>query len=155
MLLRNLVWGLQTVESLTHSSFKIYLIVIKRNIHLANINGKNVGTSSHAWLERRNKDVFTKQARKDNYRCRSAYKLKEINDKHHILKPGHIVIDCGAAPGSWSQVAVECVNALSEGMMFYLYPICIIWCINQHVRLILCIICQLSSSEIQIDLFCA
>lgn len=45
------------------------------------------------------------------FRCRSAFKLLEMNEKHLFLKPGHIVIDCGAAPGSWTQVAVKKVNA--------------------------------------------
>lgn len=46
-----------------------------------------------------------------NFRCRSAFKLAEIDDKHQILRPGMVVVDCGCAPGSWSQVAVERVNS--------------------------------------------
>lgn len=45
------------------------------------------------------------------YRCRSAFKLIEIDDRFNLLKPGQTVIDCGAAPGSWTQVAVHRVNA--------------------------------------------
>lgn len=45
------------------------------------------------------------------HRCRSAFKLLEINEKHNILRPGQTVIDCGAAPGSWSQVAVQETNS--------------------------------------------
>ncbi len=52
----------------------------------------------------------------ENYRARSAFKLLEINSQHHILKPGSVVIDCGAAPGSWSQVAVEKVNSKGQGI---------------------------------------
>lgn len=46
-----------------------------------------------------------------NYRCRSSFKLVEINEKHKIFQPGHIVIDIGAAPGSFSQVCVKAVNS--------------------------------------------
>ncbi|XP_038118351.1 rRNA methyltransferase 2, mitochondrial isoform X2 [Culex quinquefasciatus] len=46
-----------------------------------------------------------------NYRCRSAFKLLEIDQKYNIIKPGFTVIDCGAAPGSWSQIAVKQSNA--------------------------------------------
>ena len=51
----------------------------------------------------------------DNYRARSAFKLLEIDARYQLLRPGHVVVDCGAAPGSWSQVAVERVNALGKG----------------------------------------
>ncbi|NXP13002.1 MRM2 methyltransferase, partial [Thinocorus orbignyianus] len=64
------------------------------------------------WLERQLKDPFVKAAKKEHYRCRSAFKLLEIDDKLRILRPGLAVLDCGAAPGAWSQVAVERVNAL-------------------------------------------
>lgn len=45
------------------------------------------------------------------YRCRSAFKLIEMDDRFKFLSPGQIVVDCGAAPGSWTQVAVKRVNA--------------------------------------------
>ena len=48
-------------------------------------------------------------------RCRSAFKLIEIDDSFNILAPGHCVVDCGAAPGSWTQVAVHRVNATGKG----------------------------------------
>ncbi|KAK7003879.1 rRNA methyltransferase 2 mitochondrial [Biomphalaria glabrata] len=70
--------------------------------------------SSNIWLERQRRDIFVKQAGAENYRCRSAFKLKQINEKFSILCPGHIVIDCGSAPGSWCQVAVQEVNATGE-----------------------------------------
>ncbi|XP_043567751.1 rRNA methyltransferase 2, mitochondrial isoform X4 [Chiloscyllium plagiosum] len=63
------------------------------------------------WLSRQLRDPYVKSARQQNFRCRSAFKLLEINEKHNILKPGNSVIDCGAAPGAWSQVAVDRVNA--------------------------------------------
>lgn len=46
-----------------------------------------------------------------NYRCRSCFKLIEIDEKHKFLKPGQVVVDIGAAPGSWSQIAVQAVNS--------------------------------------------
>lgn len=60
--------------------------------------------TSKAWMKEHVNDFFVKQARKDGYRSRAAYKLLEIAARDHILKPGLIVVDLGAAPGSWSQV---------------------------------------------------
>nr|XP_042903489.1 rRNA methyltransferase 2, mitochondrial-like [Parasteatoda tepidariorum] len=62
---------------------------------------------SNDWLTRQLNDVYVRKSRYDRYRCRSAYKLLEIDEKYNILKPGHSVVDCGAAPGSWTQVAVK------------------------------------------------
>ncbi|XP_049800850.1 rRNA methyltransferase 2, mitochondrial isoform X1 [Schistocerca nitens] len=70
------------------------------------------GKSSHLWLLRQFSDPYVEKAKMSNYRCRSAFKLREIDDRFRILSPGQCVIDCGAAPGSWTQVAVERVNAL-------------------------------------------
>ncbi|MBL8497168.1 RlmE family RNA methyltransferase [Nitrosomonas sp. JL21] len=61
--------------------------------------------TSKAWMKEHVNDFFVKQAQKDGYRSRAAYKLLEIDERDHILKPGMLVIDLGAAPGSWSQVA--------------------------------------------------
>ncbi|XP_007903945.1 rRNA methyltransferase 2, mitochondrial isoform X2 [Callorhinchus milii] len=63
------------------------------------------------WVARQLRDPFVKAAQRENYRCRSAFKLLEINEKHKFLRPGVKVVDCGAAPGAWSQVAVHQVNA--------------------------------------------
>ncbi|PSJ17413.1 RlmE family RNA methyltransferase [Nitrosomonas supralitoralis] len=61
--------------------------------------------TSKAWMKEHVNDFFVKQARKEGYRSRAAYKLLEIAEREHILKSGLIVVDLGAAPGSWSQVA--------------------------------------------------
>lgn len=61
--------------------------------------------TSKAWMKEHVNDFFVKQARKEGYRSRAAYKLLEITERDHILKSGLIVVDLGAAPGSWSQVA--------------------------------------------------
>jgi len=64
-------------------------------------------SSSTQWLQRQLNDPYVAAARRDGYRSRAAYKLAEIDDKFHILKPGARVVDLGAAPGGWTQIAVE------------------------------------------------
>ena len=61
--------------------------------------------SSANWLQRHVNDPFVKQAQKDGYRSRSAYKLIELNEKDQLIRPGMRVVDLGSAPGGWSQVA--------------------------------------------------
>jgi 23S rRNA (uridine2552-2'-O)-methyltransferase len=67
--------------------------------------------SSKLWLERQLNDPYVVQAKRDGYRSRAAYKLLEIDDKYHLLKPGQTVVDLGAAPGGWSQIATKRVGA--------------------------------------------
>jgi 23S rRNA (uridine2552-2'-O)-methyltransferase len=67
--------------------------------------------ASTLWLERQLNDPYVAQARREGYRSRAAYKLIEIDDKHRLLKPGQRVVDLGAAPGGWSQVAAARVQA--------------------------------------------
>ena len=67
--------------------------------------------SSRRWLERQLNDPYVARARKEGFRARAAFKLIEIDDRHRLLKPGARVLDLGAAPGSWSQVAVRRVGA--------------------------------------------
>ncbi len=67
--------------------------------------------SSSRWLQRQKKDPYVKQAQQSHYRSRAVYKLKEINEKDHLLKKGQTIIDLGSAPGSWSQYAAEQVGA--------------------------------------------
>ena len=67
--------------------------------------------SSSRWLERQAKDIYVHAAQREGYRSRAAYKLIELDDKFHILKAGQRVIDLGAAPGGWTQVAVSRVHA--------------------------------------------
>ena len=62
------------------------------------------------WLNKRKQDFFYKKAKAEKYRARSAYKLIEIQKKFHIIKVGDIIIDLGAAPGSWSQVALDFIG---------------------------------------------
>jgi 23S rRNA (uridine2552-2'-O)-methyltransferase len=63
--------------------------------------------SSNQWLQRHVKDPFVRKARAEGYRSRAAYKLIEINNKERFLVPGTRVVDLGAAPGGWAQVAAQ------------------------------------------------
>ena len=63
--------------------------------------------SSQAWLERQINDPFSARARAMGYRSRAAFKLTEIDERFHLLKPGAKVIDLGCAPGGWVQVALQ------------------------------------------------
>ena len=67
--------------------------------------------SSSLWLERQLNDPYVARARREGYRSRSAFKLIEIDDKHRLLRPGQRIVDLGAAPGGWSQVAAERTRA--------------------------------------------
>ena len=73
--------------------------------------GKSRSLSSKLWLERQLNDPYVARAKREGYRSRAAYKLIEIDDKHRLLKPGARVVDLGAAPGGWSQVAAKRVGA--------------------------------------------
>ena len=68
--------------------------------------------SSKRWLERQLNDPYVARARREGFRGRAAFKLIEIDDKHHLLRKGARVIDLGAAPGGWSQVAARRVGAV-------------------------------------------
>ena len=70
---------------------------------------------STQWLQRQLNDPYVQEARKDGYRSRSAYKLRQIDEKFKLLKPGIRVIDLGAAPGGWTQIAVEKVLPETSG----------------------------------------
>jgi len=70
--------------------------------------------SSTLWLERQLNDPYVRRAKSEGFRGRAAYKLAEIDDRYRFLVPGARVVDLGCAPGGWSQVAVERVNALGE-----------------------------------------
>lgn len=71
---------------------------------------KRLSKSSRAWIEEHLNDPFVKQAQIDGYRSRAAYKLLEINDKVGAISKGAYVVDLGAAPGGWSQVAAKLVG---------------------------------------------
>ena len=70
--------------------------------------------SSQKWLERQLNDPYVARAKREGYRSRAAYKLIETDDKYRLLKAGQRVVDLGAAPGGWSQVAARKVGS-AEG----------------------------------------
>jgi len=74
--------------------------------------------SSRHWLKEHFTDPFVKQAQKEGFRARSVYKLKEIHDRHRIIKPSMVVVDLGAAPGGWSEFVAGIVGA--QGKVFAL-----------------------------------
>src|SRR5436190_5057095 len=73
--------------------------------------GKTRSLSSKLWLDRQLNDPYVARAKREGYRSRAAYKLMEIDDKFRILGKGARVVDLGAAPGGWSQVAAKRVGA--------------------------------------------
>jgi len=75
---------------------------------------KKVKNSSRRWLERQLNDPYVKRAHAEGYRSRAAFKLIEIDDRYKLLKPGQRVVDLGAAPGGWCQVAVSRVKSSAE-----------------------------------------
>jgi len=77
--------------------------------------GKNRSVSSRQWLERQLNDPYVARAKKEGLRSRAAYKLIEIDDKARFLKKGARVIDLGAAPGGWSQIAARRVGSPGQG----------------------------------------
>jgi len=62
------------------------------------------------WYREKKREHYYKQAKKDGYRARSAYKLKQINKKYNLIKNGDIVVDLGAAPGGWSQITKKIIG---------------------------------------------
>ena len=83
----------------------------RRELKVRVKSGKGRSLSSKLWLERQLNDPYVARAKHAGYRSRAAFKLTEIDDKHHVLKPGARVVDLGAAPGGWSQVAAKRVGA--------------------------------------------
>ncbi len=75
------------------------------------ITNQKLSKSSRAWMREHLDDPFVKKAQKEGYRARAAYKLLEIQEKYKMIKPGMTVVDLGAAPGSWSQIAGKLVGA--------------------------------------------
>jgi 23S rRNA (uridine2552-2'-O)-methyltransferase len=67
--------------------------------------------TSKAWMREHVTDVYVKRAKAEGYRSRAAYKLIEIDQRERLLRPGQLVVDLGAAPGGWSQVAAQRVSA--------------------------------------------
>jgi 23S rRNA (uridine2552-2'-O)-methyltransferase len=82
----------------------------KLAVKLRTAKGRKI--ASTRWLQRQLNDPYVEEAKRRGYRSRAAFKLIEIDDKYRFLKPGMTVVDLGAAPGGWSQIAVERVGAV-------------------------------------------
>src|SRR5215216_96147 len=76
-------------------------------LHVTVKSGGKRKLSSKLWLERQLNDPYVARAKREGYRSRAAFKLTEIDDKYRVLKKGARVVDLGAAPGGWSQVAAK------------------------------------------------
>lgn len=77
-----------------------------RNIKQKLRTAKGRKLSSTRWLQRQLSDPYVAEAKRQGYRSRAAFKLEQMDDRYHLLKPGARVVDLGAAPGGWTQVAV-------------------------------------------------
>lgn len=86
----------------------------QRDLRVRVKSAKGRKLSSTLWLERQLNDPYVTRAKREGYRGRAAYKILELDEKYGFLVPGARVVDLGAAPGGWSQVAVARVNALGE-----------------------------------------
>jgi 23S rRNA (uridine2552-2'-O)-methyltransferase len=76
----------------------------------------NLKESSRRWLERHINDPYVQRSRMEGYRSRAVYKLLEIDEKHHILQGARRIIDLGAAPGGWSQIAARVTNSDNDNI---------------------------------------
>ena len=83
----------------------------QRQLHVRLKQARKHSPSSQRWLERQLNDPYVAAAQREGWRSRAAYKLMEIDDKHRFLKPGKVVVDLGAAPGGWSQIAAQRVQS--------------------------------------------
>ena len=78
--------------------------------------------SSRCWLDRQHSDPYVQQAKDEGYRSRATYKLQEINARDKIFAKGMTVVDLGAAPGGWSQVAVESIGQTGKVLAIDILP---------------------------------
>lgn len=85
----------------------------QRQLNVRVKTARSRSNSSARWLERQLNDPYVTAAKREGFRSRAAYKLLEIDDKHRLLRPGQRVVDLGAAPGGWSQIAAERVKSIS------------------------------------------
>lgn len=79
--------------------------------------------SGSAWMHEHVSDTFVKQAQREGYRSRAAYKLLEIDKRDRLIRPGMTVVDLGAAPGSWSQVVINKLKGQGKLLAIDLLPV--------------------------------
>jgi 23S rRNA (uridine2552-2'-O)-methyltransferase len=85
-----------------------------RSLHVRVKKTGSIKESSRRWLERHLNDPYVHRSKAEGYRSRAAFKLTEINDRYKILKPGMKIIDLGAAPGGWCQVAAQICGSSND-----------------------------------------
>jgi 23S rRNA (uridine2552-2'-O)-methyltransferase len=90
----------------------------KLSVRVRTAKGRKI--ASTRWLQRQLNDPYVEEAKRQGYRSRAAFKLAEIDDKYHLLRPGMTVVDLGAAPGGWSQVAAQRVELAEKGKVIAL-----------------------------------
>jgi len=111
---------------LVSESAKIFfLFVVERHGAIIRIGLESMtkGSSSKRWLQRQEADEYVKRARAEGWRSRAVYKLLEIQERDRLLRPGARVIDLGAAPGAWSQLAAGIVGPSGMVVAVDLLPI--------------------------------
>ena len=86
-----------------------------RNLAVRVRTAKQRDHASTLWLERQLNDPYVAEAKRRGYRSRAAFKLAQLDEKYRLLKPGMRIVDLGAAPGGWTQIAVERTRAESSG----------------------------------------
>lgn len=85
----------------------------QKKVHVKTRNKRSI--SSARWLERQLNDPYVAAAKADGYRSRAAYKIIQMNEDLDLFKPGYKVVDLGAAPGGWTQIAVDIINPEKTG----------------------------------------
>jgi len=86
-------------------------------------HAKKLRASSRRWLERQLNDPYVSEARRRGYRSRAAFKLIELDEKFGLLRKGHRIVDLGAAPGGWTQIALEGVGPSGKVVAIDLSPV--------------------------------
>lgn len=76
--------------------------------------GKRSKKANRAWMHQHLTDPYVRQAQKDGYRARAAYKLQEIDEALHLVQPGQCVVDLGSAPGAWSQYVARKLHLAAD-----------------------------------------
>jgi 23S rRNA (uridine2552-2'-O)-methyltransferase len=81
-------------------------------VRVKTAKGRKIGST--LWLQRQLNDPYVARARAEGYRSRAAFKIKELDERYHLFKKGQRIVDLGAAPGGWSQVAAPIVGSTTE-----------------------------------------
>ena len=81
-------------------------------VRVKTAKGRKIGST--LWLQRQLNDPYVARARAEGYRSRAAFKIKELDERYHLFKKGQRIVDLGAAPGGWSQIAAPIVGSTAE-----------------------------------------